>query len=106
MVTVAQADLQGKLDDIGPLHFVRVEWWKEAPRFALLRIAIEGKFQGVGSVELVGRASACRRHRRLPCECGLNRDGRFDPLEDALGHSYVLVTGGANSIVRTLPARG
>ena len=48
MVTVAQADLQGKLDDIGPLHFVRVEWWKEAPRFALLRIAIEGKFQGLG----------------------------------------------------------
>ena len=45
MVTVAQADLQGKLDDIGPLLFVRVEWWKEAPRFALLRIAIEGKFQ-------------------------------------------------------------
>ena len=48
MVTVAQADLQGKLDDIGPLHFVRVEWWKEAPRFALLRIAIEGKFQDLG----------------------------------------------------------
>jgi len=48
MVTVTSADLRGKLEDVGPVHFLRAEWWKESPRFVLLRFAIRGEEQGLG----------------------------------------------------------
>jgi hypothetical protein len=48
MVTVTSADLRGKLDNFGPVRFLRAEWWKEAPRFVLLRYAIRGQEQELG----------------------------------------------------------
>jgi hypothetical protein len=41
-VNVASADLSGKLDHFGQLQFLRVEWWDQTPRFALLRYAMNG----------------------------------------------------------------
>jgi hypothetical protein len=43
MVDVIWSDLTGKLNEIGPLRFLRAEWWKEAPRFVLLRYTLHGK---------------------------------------------------------------
>jgi hypothetical protein len=43
MVTVSSADLTGKVRDIGQLHFVRAEWWKEASRFVVISISIKGR---------------------------------------------------------------
>ncbi len=48
MVDVRTADLRGKLSDIGRVRFLRAEWWKEAPRFVLLRFAIGDEEQDLG----------------------------------------------------------
>jgi hypothetical protein len=48
MVQIAQADLDGKLDDIGPLHFLRVEWWDGSPRFVLLRYSLNNRVEPLG----------------------------------------------------------
>jgi hypothetical protein len=48
MVQVVRADLVGKLDQIGQLQFLRVEWWGEAPRFALLRYSINDHEEALG----------------------------------------------------------
>jgi hypothetical protein len=48
MVKIAQADLDGKLDDIGPLHFLRVEWWDDSPHFVLLRYSLNNREEPLG----------------------------------------------------------
>lgn len=48
MVQVSSADLTGKLNSFGPLQFVRVEWWEEAPCFALLRYSMDGREEPYG----------------------------------------------------------
>jgi hypothetical protein len=48
MVQVAQADLDGKLDDIAHLHLLRVEWWDESPRFVLLRYSLNNREEPLG----------------------------------------------------------
>jgi hypothetical protein len=42
MVEVIWMGLTDKLDTIGPIRFVGAEWWKEAPRFVLLRYEQDG----------------------------------------------------------------
>jgi hypothetical protein len=48
MVQVAFADLVGKLDDIGPLQFLRVEWWDESSKFAVIKYSINDREEGLG----------------------------------------------------------
>ncbi|HJS84224.1 MAG TPA: hypothetical protein VJ779_02055 [Acetobacteraceae bacterium] len=49
MVNVNDASLEGRLEWIGPVRFIRAQWWDEAPRFALLRFAFEhGEEQQLG----------------------------------------------------------
>ena len=48
MVDVISADLQGKLGPVGPLQFVRADWWAEAPSFVLLRYTLSGDLQELG----------------------------------------------------------
>jgi hypothetical protein len=48
MVKVEYADLRGKLAAVGPVTFLRVEWWLQAPRFVLLKFSIEGEEQKQG----------------------------------------------------------
>lgn len=48
MVHIMQADLRGKLQDFGPLKFLRVEWWDEAPRMALLRYSLGENEEALG----------------------------------------------------------
>jgi hypothetical protein len=43
MVEVITMGLTDKLDAIGPIRFVRAEWWKQAPRFVLLRYELGDK---------------------------------------------------------------
>lgn len=44
MVEVRCASLEGKLPEIGGvLRIERVEWWKEAPHFVLLRYSVGGR---------------------------------------------------------------
>jgi hypothetical protein len=45
---VHSANLQGKIEDIGPVRFIRAEWWDTAPRMVLLRYAIDSHEQNVG----------------------------------------------------------
>jgi hypothetical protein len=48
MVQVVRVDLTRMLPMAGSLEFVRAEWWKEAPRFVLLRYAVNGVVQPLG----------------------------------------------------------
>jgi hypothetical protein len=40
--------LEGKIEDIGPLHFLRAEWQDETSRFVLIRYAVNGQEQPFG----------------------------------------------------------
>ncbi len=48
MVEVIATDLRGKMEAFGPLAIVRAEWWKESPKFVLLRYEISGKEAAMG----------------------------------------------------------
>ena len=48
MVEVVATDLRGKMRNFGPLAIVRAEWWKESPKFVLLRYEIFGKESDMG----------------------------------------------------------
>ena len=41
-------DLEGKLADIGMLHFLRVEWQRDRSRFVLIRYAWDGREEPLG----------------------------------------------------------
>jgi hypothetical protein len=41
-------DLEGKLADIGVLHFLRVEWQRDRSRFVVIRYALDGREQPLG----------------------------------------------------------
>jgi hypothetical protein len=40
--------LEGKIDDIGALHFLRAEWRRDKSRFVLIRYALDGREQPLG----------------------------------------------------------
>ena len=42
MVKVVSTVLPGPVE-VGPVNFVRFEWWEESPRFVLLRYEVFGK---------------------------------------------------------------
>lgn len=42
MVEIVPIDLADAKMQIGSLYFVRAEWWRESPRFVLLRYAVNG----------------------------------------------------------------
>ena len=43
MVKVLSADLTGKISSIGQLHFITAEWWKEASRFVVFKVSVNGR---------------------------------------------------------------
>src|SRR5467141_3201980 len=40
--------LEGKLEDVGALHFLRVEWQRDGSRFVLIRCSLDGDEQPLG----------------------------------------------------------
>jgi hypothetical protein len=40
MAEIKEVDLRGKLYDVGPLQFLRAQWWESAPRMVLLRYTV------------------------------------------------------------------
>jgi hypothetical protein len=91
MVQVMPIDLTDAGIQVGALQFLRAEWWKEAPRFVLLRYAINGRtapygirmdidkraiLDSVGDPDLDSRIRGCRLEiwdhvaKRLPPAIG------------------------------------
>jgi hypothetical protein len=48
MQTIKSVRLEGKLDDIGALRFLRAEWWRDDSRCLLIRYAWDKKEQPLG----------------------------------------------------------
>jgi hypothetical protein len=40
--------LEGKIADIGALHFLRAEWQRDKSRFVIIRYALDGREQPLG----------------------------------------------------------
>jgi hypothetical protein len=48
MSEVTRLDIEGKVPDLGELHFMSVEWRDQASRFVLIRYAENGKLAKLG----------------------------------------------------------
>lgn len=48
MADIKFVDLQNKVTDIGPIHFLRAEWKNAKSRFVLIRYSIDGKEEPFG----------------------------------------------------------
>ncbi len=50
MAQIKSVSLEGQVNDIGNVHFLRAEWRRAASRFALIRYAVDGQERDLGVV--------------------------------------------------------
>jgi hypothetical protein len=48
MPEIKSIPLEGRIEDIGALHFLRAEWQREKSRFVLIRYSWQGREQPLG----------------------------------------------------------
>ena len=48
MASTKKIEFEGRVEDVGALHFLRAEWQREKSRFVLIRYAVDGHEQPLG----------------------------------------------------------
>jgi hypothetical protein len=48
MASTKKIEFEGRVEDVGTLHFLRAEWQRDKSRFVLIRYAVDGREQPLG----------------------------------------------------------